>query len=182
MNEFIFYINLFLHYIVGGFVVYSILFPQKRIWPPPSKNSWQYRWYWNLFYIGVLLDVVLVFLEYDSWIISQKVRYFIGVPLILLGGYIVTKAIFTLGLKNTYGLKDGFVEEGLYKFTRNPQYLGDIILILGLILFLNSLNLTVLLTVAMIIFILMPFSEEIWLEETYKQTYLDYKAKTSRFI
>ena len=182
MNNIIFYLNLLVHYIIFGLVLWSILFSSKRIWPPPSKQSWQYKIYWYLFYIGVVLDIVLVVQEFNIWIVPNEIRYLIGIPLILIGGFIVSYGIYTLGIKNTYGLENGFADKSPYKYTRNPQYLGDIILIIGLILFVNSLNLTVLFLLTIIIFIIMPFSEEIWLEEKYGNQYVEYKNKTSRFI
>jgi protein-S-isoprenylcysteine O-methyltransferase Ste14 len=177
-----FYLNLIIHYSIFGLTLWSIYLPSKRVWPPPSKQSWQYKIYWYLFYIGILLDIALIFQEFNSWIVPDKIRYFIAVPLVLIGSFVVSFGIYTLGLKNTYGLQDGFIEQSPYKYTRNPQYLGDIILILGLILFTNSLNLTVLFLLSIIIFLIMPFSEEIWLEERYGDKYLKYKSKTSRFI
>ncbi len=182
MNNTIFYINLSVHYIIFGLILWSIFFSLKRIWPPPSKQSWQYKIYWYLFYIGVLLDIVLIIQEFNIWIIPDELRYFIGIPLILIGTFIVSYGIYTLGIKNTYGLKDGFTDKTPYKYTRNPQYVGDIILILGLILFINSLNLTVLFILTIIIFVIMPFAEEIWLEEKYGKEYIEYKNKTSRFV
>ena len=182
MNNIIFYINLLIHYIILGLVFWSILFYKKRVWPPPAKESWQYKIYWNLFYLATLLDIILIYLEYNSWVIPYKIRVFIGVPLIVIGLSIVSLAIYILGIKNTYGLKDTFITNPPYKYTRNPQYLGDIILLLGLTLFINSLNLTLLFLLEIIIFIIMPFSEEIWLEENYGKEYLEYKNKTSRFI
>ena len=37
----------------------------------------------------------------------------------------------TVGWKNTSGLKGGFVSDGPYRFTRNPQYVGDIVFFIG---------------------------------------------------
>ncbi len=178
----IFYCNLTVHYIILIVIMWSILFPRYRVWPPPSKHSWQYKVYWNLFYIGSILDMILIFQEFNSWIIPNDIRYFIGIPLILIGLSIVSAGIYTLGIRNTYGLKDGLINKGIYKFTRNPQYLGDIILLFGLSIIVNSLNLIILFLLTIIIFILMPFSEEIWLEEHYGNRYLQYKNITSRFI
>ena len=182
MNNTIFYLNLLVHYIIFGLVLWSIFFSSKRIWPPPSKQSWQYKIYWYLFYIGVVLDIVLVVQEFNIWIVPNEIRYFIGIPLIAIGTFVVSYGIYTLGIKNTYGLENGFTTQTPYKYTRNPQYLGDIVLLIGLILFVNSLNLTVLFLLTIIIFIIMPFSEEIWLEEKYGNQYIEYKNKTSRFI
>ena len=39
---------------------------------------------------------------------------------------------------NTSGLKSGFVSSGPYRFTRNPQYVGDIILFVGVSITANS--------------------------------------------
>ena len=55
-------------------------------------------------------------------------------------------------------------------------------MLIGLIIFLNSIDLTFIFLVQMLTFITMPFSEEIWLEEKYGKEYLNYKQKTSRFI
>jgi protein-S-isoprenylcysteine O-methyltransferase Ste14 len=182
MSNIIFYLNLLVHYTVLGLVLWSIFFPSTRIWPPLSKHSWHYKIYWYLFYSGVILDIVLMVQKYNIWIIPNEIRYFIGVPLIVIGTYIVSYGIYTLGIKNTYGLEDGFTDKIPYKYTRNPQYLGDIVLLIGLILFINSLSLTVLFILEIIIFLIMPFSEEIWLEEKYGNQYIEYKNKTSRFI
>ena len=167
MSDTIFYINLMIHYIIFGLVVWSIFFSSKRIWPPPSKQSWQYKTYWSLFYVAVILDIFLIVQEFNIWIIPNDISYFIGIFLILIGTFIVSYGIYTLGIKNTYGLEDGFTAKSSYKCTRNPQYLGDIILSLGLILFVNSLHITILLILTIIIFIIMPLSEELWLEEKY---------------
>jgi len=182
MNNEIFYINLVLHSIILGLILWSIFFSSKRIWPPPSKQSWQYKIYWYLFYIGIFLDIILILQEFDTWIIQDGIRYFIGIPLILLGTFIMSYSVYTLGIKNTYGLENGLIDKFPYKYTRNPQYIGDIILILGLILFINSLLLTILLLLTIIVFILMPFSEEIWLVEKYGDKYIKYKNRTPRFI
>jgi protein-S-isoprenylcysteine O-methyltransferase Ste14 len=165
-----------------GLTLWSIFVPQKRIWPPTLKQSWQYKVYWGLFYICVVLDVVLVFYEFDSWNINDNISFFIGIPLILFGLFVLIFSIYTLGIKNTYGLQGQFTIKGLYKYTRNPQYVGDFILLSGLILFINSLDLIILFVLEIITFILMPFAEEIWLEEQYGQEYLNYKYKTSRFL
>jgi protein-S-isoprenylcysteine O-methyltransferase Ste14 len=177
MNNTIFYINLSIHYIIFGFVLWSIFFSSKRIWPPPSKQSWQYKIYWNLFYIGIILDIILIIQEFNIWVIPNEIRYFIGIPLILIGTFIVSFGVYILGIKNTYGLENGFIDKTPYKYTRNPQYLGDIILIIGLMLFVNSLNLTVLFILTIIIFVIMPFSEKYGLKKNMELNILNTKIK-----
>ena len=88
----------------------------------------------------------------------------------------------TLGLKNTLGLRDKFVVSGIYCFTRNPQYLGDIFFLLGIALVANSLYVFVVHLLAMLVFLFTPFSEELWLENQYGNPYKDYKKSTARFF
>jgi len=178
----LFTINLIVHYSLLIITVWSIVMPKKRIWPPPSSKSWQYYVYWGLFYIGIGLDVLMLFLSWNTWLIPAEIRYYIGLPLSLVGSLFSIWAIATLGIKNTYGLKEGFVAIKPYKITRNPQYVGDIVLLFGLILWSNSLLLTIIFLLTILIFILMPFSEELWLEEKYGEQYLAYKQKHSRFL
>jgi protein-S-isoprenylcysteine O-methyltransferase Ste14 len=178
----IFNITILIHFSLFILTIYSILYPKKRVWPPPCKKSWQYIVYWGLFYIGVLFSAWLVVLDYNTWILSSGLRYIFGLPLIIIGLLILVVGIYTLGIKNTYGLEDRFKIESIYKYTRNPQYLGDIIMLTGLIIFVNSFDLVIIFSIQILTFLLMPFSEEIWLEEKYGKEYLEYKKKTSRFI
>jgi protein-S-isoprenylcysteine O-methyltransferase Ste14 len=69
-----------------------------------------------------------------------------------------------------------------YFYTRNPQYLGDIILLIGLILFCNSLFLLIIFAIYIFTFLIMTFSEEKWLEKNYWSKYIEYKNKTTRFF
>jgi protein-S-isoprenylcysteine O-methyltransferase Ste14 len=178
----IFYITLLIHILLFILTALSIFYPKKRIWPPPSKNSWQYSVYWGLFYLGIVFTAILVIFNYNSWIVSNEIRYFVGLPFIVIGLTILCFAIYILGMKNTYGLEDGFKIKSIYKYTRNPQYLGDMIMLTGLVIFINSIDLTMIFSLQILTFAIMPFSEEIWLEEKYGEEYLNYKQKTSRFI
>jgi len=88
----------------------------------------------------------------------------------------------TLGRANTSGLSEGFVRSGPYRFTRNPQYLGDIALFIGLSLIANSLYLWVTHGLLILVFILTPLAEESWLEEQYGQPYRDYRRDTPSWL
>ncbi|MEJ2759414.1 MAG: methyltransferase, partial [Anaerolineales bacterium] len=87
-----------------------------------------------------------------------------------------------LGAENTSGVKDGFIRSGPYRFTRNPQYLGDILLFIGLVLVSNSSYLFAANALLSLVFLLTPLAEEPWLEEQYGEDYLAYKQATSRFF
>jgi len=177
-----FYFNVLVNYAMLAGVIYSIAYPSKRIWPPPKKWAWQYIATWFLFYTTVTLDAILAFLTWDTWSISSEIRLLIGIPISIIGSMLVTWGIFTLGIANTYGVRKGFVNSGPYQFTRNPQYLGDIILFIGLSLVANSLYVAIPLLLLAITFFITPLSEEPWLYEQYGDEYIKYKSNTSRFL
>lgn len=163
-------------------IIFSIIKPGNRIWPPPGLRSWQFFLTWILFYAGAVITTSLAVLSWNTWIISSEIRFAIGIPLVIIGGAFVSWGIISLGIKNTHGTADGFVEQGAYQFTRNPQYLGDIVLFTGLAIVVNSLYVAIPLLLQAIVFLITPFSEELWLEEQYGDKYREYKNRTSRFI
>lgn len=90
--------------------------------------------------------------------------------------------IGVMGTKNTLGIQNKFIANGPYQYCRNPQYMGDILLLIGAILFVNAISFIVPALLAIIGFWLMPLPEEGWLKERYGETYEKYLNKTSRFI
>ena len=182
IKEIIFFSDVTIHLILLVGVVWSLVFPEKRIWPPPKKGSLQYSATWLLFYIVVVLNILLVVMDWNSWVIPGEIRFIIGIPVTLVGVLFVAWGINCLGIKNTYGLKDGFISSGPYRFTRNPQYLGDTILFIGISLITNSLYVLVVHLLMILVFVIAPLIEEVWLEEQYGEIYSDYKRNTSRFL
>ncbi|MHA1439238.1 MAG: methyltransferase family protein [Promethearchaeota archaeon] len=178
----LFLIDLICLYILLIGVTWSVLFPKRRIWPPPKKALWQYILTWFLFYFVFFLNALLFFLDWDSWIILSPYRFFLAIPLIILGSMLVSWGIHTLGTKNTSGIKDQFITQGPYRYTRNPQYLGDIVLFLGITIFANSLFLVITHLLLSLVFVITPWAEESWLEEQYGEPYLEYKKHTPRFL
>jgi len=128
------------------------------------------------------LNAVLLVLDWNSWLFDYDLRLVIGIPFALIGTLLVSWGVTSLGAGNTSGLKDGLVSSGPYRFTRNPQYLGDMILFVGLSVIANSLYLWITHLLITIIFAVAPLAEEIWLEDQYGETYVQYKRGTSRFL
>ena len=89
--------------------------------------------------------------------------------------------IVTLGGMNSSGLKGGFVSSGPYRFTRNPQYVGDIMLFVGVSMTANSLLLWITHTLLTLVFVMAPLTEERWLEDQYGQVYREYRRDVPRF-
>ncbi len=163
-------------------IIWSVARPEQRIWPPPGKSSWQYKLTWSLFYLVFGLNSLLLILDWNNWILSGTVRYVLGIPLGLVGSALLIWGIRHLGKINTSGIPDGFVISGPYRFTRNPQYLGDILLFLGLSVAANSQYLWITHLLLILVLMITPLAEEDWLRNLYGEDYQNYLEKTSRFF
>ncbi len=162
--------------------MWSVAYPAKRVWPPPGSGSWQYRLTWASFYLVFALNAALLILDWNSWLFETNLRLIVGIPLALIGALLVSWGVATLGAKSTSGLKGGLVSSGPYRFTRNPQYLGDMILFVGLSLIANSLYLWITHVLIIIVFVVTPLAEETWLEDQYGETFIEYRRGISRFL
>lgn len=87
------------------------------------------------------------------------------------------------GGRNKYFAADELIQDGLFAHTRNPLYLGNLLIAAGLVLiadspawFLVVLPLTVGMYCAMVL------AEEAFLTERFGQTYLDYCQRVPRFL
>ncbi|HSS45394.1 MAG TPA: isoprenylcysteine carboxylmethyltransferase family protein, partial [Thermoanaerobaculia bacterium] len=76
-----------------------------------------------------------------------------------------------------------FVASGPYRFLRNPMYLGAWFLLAGFGLFEGSVSI-LLLSFAMLLaaHLFVVFVEEPGLESRFGKTYLEYRARTNRWI
>ena len=177
-------------FLLDGFILFILLFgsiwsvvvPEKRIWPPPGRRSWQYVLTWICFYSVFIFNAALFILDWNSWIFSAEIRLILGIPFCLVGALLVSWGVVTLGARNTSGLKDAFITAGPYRFTRNPQYLGDMILFIGLSLIANSIHLWITHILLILVFTITPLAEETWLEDQYGEVYRSYKRDTARFL
>jgi protein-S-isoprenylcysteine O-methyltransferase Ste14 len=163
-------------------IVITILIPKYRIWPPPNKNSWQFWSAWILSIISYLGILALSILDWDSFILSHWSRYPIGIIFIIVGLFIAFWGVKTLSVHSSLGLEGILITQGPYKFSRNPQYLGDILLFIGIII-ISSSFLTLISGILGILWnILTPFAEEQWLLERFGNDYEGYCKKVRRFI
>ena len=180
--ELIFIVDVVALFVLLIGAIWSVAVPNKRIWPPPSKRTWQHLSTWFLFYLVFSLNTLLMVLDWNSWLFDDPLRLIIGIPLALIGTFLLIWGVRTLGARNTSGLSDGFIREGPYRFTRNPQYLGDMMLFVGLSILANSLVLWVAHILLILVFAITPLAEEDWLKDQYGDVYRSYFEGTSRFL
>lgn len=115
----------------------------------------------------------------------------VGLLFILVGAVLIIWANYTLFYVGKIGFEDRepfhvpykLVQDGPYKFSRNPIYLAGILLILGLGVIIGSI--TVLFS-AIIVFIILRFGlikwEEKNLEKAFGDDYIAYKKRVRRWL
>ena len=167
--------------LVAG-VIWSAAVPERRIWPPPGRRSWQYRFTWGGTLAVSGISILLLLMYWNSWVFQGQLRLAVGIPLVVAGVALGLSGVATAGLRNTLGLKDGFVPAGPYRFTRNPQYVGNIVALLGVSVIANALLLWITNLLVILWFLLAPLAEEPWLEEQYGDAYREYLGRVRRFL
>lgn len=169
-------------------LVYILLFvltirrPGFRFWPPPSARSWQFFTAWILASLVFVGFFFVGLLDFNSGPLSVWRSFWAGLVMHIIGGLIGSWAFGVFGMRAVIGLGDELVTRGPYSYTRNPQYIGDSLHILGFILVTNSWMAAIIGLLGIILNLLAPFTEELWLEENYGEAYLEYKASVPRFL
>ncbi|MFW9801217.1 MAG: methyltransferase family protein [Candidatus Thorarchaeota archaeon] len=182
MLDILFYIVLISDIILLLGVAFSVGYPKYRIWPPPSKNSWQYWASWTFIIISSVGVPVIGLLDWESLGSIHWARIVVGGILILFFAYLTYWGIRTLSLHQSLGLEGKLVTKGPYKYTRNPQYLGLMLFYIAVILVTSSYLAFLTGGLLILMYAITPFSEEPWLEEIFGDEYLEYRKSVPRFI
>lgn len=153
-----------------------------KLWPTPSATSWQHYTFWPLFRGGLGLTILFSLLTLTLPEAEGVIRFSLGTVLAGIGLAITIYGYFDLGLGNTYGSDEGLVTGGLYRYSRNPQYVASILGFSGLALANGGLQAIVLCGFAILVYVLLPYAEEPWLTNVYGNQYIVYRKKTPRFL
>ena len=168
--------------LLGGSLVLTLLVPRVRIWPPPRRRSWQYVYTWGLTLISFAGILALGILDWNSFVLEHCLRVPIGFGMIGSSIVLVVWAVRTLGLHASQGLGGTLVEEGPYGFTRNPQYVADIGMLVGFAVLANSIFAWITSLLGMVWFVLAPLTEEPWLRDRFGVEYDLYMNRVPRFL
>lgn len=163
-------------------VAVSIFFPMHRIWPPPKKDSWQFWISWILFDVGMIGSGLIWLVDFNILDYGFWIHISVGVLVFIVGSFVALWGVRTLSMYQSLGLKGKLVTEGPYQYSRNPQYLGFLLMYSGIIFSTYSFMALVTGSVMIVIFIILPFSEEPWLKQQYGEAYLKYYKRVPRFF
>lgn len=121
----------------------------------------------------------------SSYATNSAVRYS-GVGLALLGTIIFITAMATMktswraGVDETQQTK--IVTDGIYRYSRNPAFLGFDLLYIGLALAFLNIPLIILTILGIVILHLQILEEERFLPNAFGEEYIAYKMKTGRYF
>ncbi len=166
-----------------GLFVATIKRPPFRFWPPPSARSWQFFAAWIMACLVLVEFAFLGALDFDSFILpGLRQRLPIAIAFFVVGCAIGGWGSFGFPLSATIGLGDRLITTGAYRYSRNPQYIGDSLNIIGYCVLTNSWMVGIVGLLGVMLNLLAPFTEEPWLEVRFGAEYLEYKGRVARFI
>lgn len=136
----------------------------------------------------ILLSALIVqSVLYFTYPVLLNLSIFFGIFIVLLGIILVYISLKKLSKMETTFIPDGepakLVVDGPFRISRNPTYLGMLLILLGTALSLQSLSS---LMVAAVFFLIINFTwirhEENKLSEIFKEDWQDYSSKTRRWL
>jgi protein-S-isoprenylcysteine O-methyltransferase Ste14 len=166
--------------VILGLVI-SIVLPNRRFWPP-GERSWAFGLYWLCGAVATASAAVVGYLDRGSLDIDVPGQVSLGSILAASGVAIGARAGQDLNIAESTGLEGRLYTGGIYRYTRNPQYVGILIASSGFTLLTNSVRFAMLALGSALWTLLLPSAEEPWLEEQYGDNYETYRERVHRFI
>ncbi len=167
---------------LNALLLLTIFSGSIKLWPTPSTKSWQHYTFWPLFRGGLSLTLLYAIVTAHWPLEGEVLRFAIGLLCVVAGFGVTIYGYFHLGIENTYGAEEGLVTGGLYRYSRNPQYVASILGYFGVALANGGTNTAILCGLAILVYLIMPYTEEPWLQRAYGDMYLAYKSRTPRFL
>lgn len=139
----------------------------------------------------LMLFCIILMITFDLWLPIMEVGHWfvsiMGLFIMVSGGILAKSGSDYFEEKGTnietFLPPDMLVSDGLYKYSRNPMYLGFMLLLIGLTILLGSLAAAV---VCGLFFLVMnawyiPYEEKV-MHEIFRDAYAKYKLKTRRWL
>jgi protein-S-isoprenylcysteine O-methyltransferase Ste14 len=163
-------------------VTISIVWPARRVWPPSSPSAWGGYAMWLFFLVAAGGDVALGISDWGGIVLPAWLRWGAGVSLWVGGLALGNWAILALSLPSTCGVEGALVHIGPYRFSRNPQYVGFSLALLGWGLVASSGWALIAAPAGILPLLLAPFAEEPWLAARHGAAYEAYRQSAPRFL
>jgi len=166
-------------------IIAKLIFKEGGLWGKPSINPW-------LFYSGKIalfiswgLTLIRGIVPTFGWVETPLWMSWTGACLLVAGTIVLMLSFFQLGASLRYGLPEKetrLITTGLYRYSRNPLYMGVFIISFACIIFFpNIINIIVGLH-CIIMQLLMIKGEEKFLAATFGAEWEAYRKKVRRFV
>lgn len=175
---------------VAGFVSMCILLAglavsigtlEYRFWPHGDRD-WTFWVGWLSWTIYAGAFGYVAYYDAGGLFTPTRLVFASGVFLLVGGTVLSLVAMVQVGLVTSTGVTTELYTGGLYRYSRNPQYVGFITGIIGVILLSGSAAAGFLGVLGIIWLLSAPLAEEPWLREQYGEEYDIYCSQTPRFI
>lgn len=164
-------------------LIWSLCRPDARWWPPRSGGiGSETLVVWTTSILPFLAGGLAGLMDPATLGLTSVVWRVVGLASMVAGGLLLAWAIGTLSWAQSLGRGEALITHGPYRFSRNPQYIGDLVLITGFVLWADSplaLSVAIPIGVAVCLF---PRTEEPWLAELFGNAYTEYRRRTPRFV
>lgn len=125
-------------------------------------------------------------LKYIPMLYENSILLYIGLFVNFIGVLIFTIAAFSMKSSWRVGIdkntKSSLVTEGIYKFSRNPAFVGFDLMFLGLFTTYPNILTLLILILNLVSFHLLILQEERHLSKMFGAEYTEYKKRTPRYI
>jgi protein-S-isoprenylcysteine O-methyltransferase Ste14 len=162
------------------FLGVSIAAPSHRVWPPPSRRSWQFYATWFLSWLTLSGAFLLAVLGGNTLALPAWIRIGAGGPLFAAGAGLLAWGFHALSVHASLGLGGPLVRRGPYRFSRNPQYVAVCAYLASLTLLSGSHLAAIACLAVALWFLATPFAEEPWLAERFGAAYEEYRREVPR--
>ncbi len=163
-------------------LVWSIAFPERRVWPLKKATAGIKIRVWAATIAIFAAAFVLGVTDWNSLEWPAPIRWSVGLTLIIVGNIAVWRGVIKIGFDATSGEVDIIKTAGLYVWSRNPQYVVDMAIILGWAVLSASIWSISVAALGIVVLGIAPLAEEPWLEENYGQQYPDYRNRVRRYF
>ncbi|MCG6856477.1 MAG: isoprenylcysteine carboxylmethyltransferase family protein [Salaquimonas sp.] len=163
-------------------LIWSLVFPRRRIWPPGRITFLGETVVWGLTLVAFASALFLGLADWNGLGWPALPRWGVGLPLVVVANLVVWSGVFKIGVAATSGAKNTLETDGLYAWSRNPQYVADMVLFAGWVLWSASLWVMPVAAAGIVVLVTACFAEEPWLEESYGEAYRAYRSRVRRFL
>lgn len=166
----------------GIYLLLAVSIVTDRQWWPPGDKSWAYYAHWTFVGVFNVSTLIVAVLEWNTWLLPRPSSLVVGGILIAIGGAIFVRSANVMESAEVSGVDGDLYTSGPYAYSRNPQYVGMLIGLVGFTLFVNAALVAVLTGLHAGWVLLLPRAEEPHLRSMFGSDYDRYMAQVPRFV